>query len=184
MQVGYGADGLGLIHFVVLAVPLLLIEHLFRSESYRAAWIFFSTPADRARLVGHVGSSVTIFFLLPYLAMLAGVFAWTFGNLWHALIHVTVLGLLSHLGIRMVLLVAPRLPFSQPVRKGARIGGLMATVLVAVLALALLPLLLQVYARPSLTAAAISILVVAAVLAPAIVRRGIRTRVERLEFTG
>ena len=184
VHVGYGSDGLGLIHFVVVAMPLILMEHLFRSESYKAAWIFFSTPVDRARLVGHVGSSVTIFFLLPYLAMLAGVFAWTFGNPWHALVHVTVLGLLSHLGLRTVLLVAPRLPFSQPVRKGARIGTFMGMVLLAILALALLPLLLRVYARPSWTVAAIAVLAVAAALAPWVVRRAVRDRVEKLEFAG
>ena len=184
VHVGYGGGGLGLIHFVVVAMPLVLMEHLFRSESHRAAWIFFSTPVDRARLVGHVGSSVTTFFLLPYLAMLAGVFAWTFGNPWHALVHVTVLGLLSHLNIRMVLLVAPRLPFSQPVRKGARIGVFMGTVLMAILALALLPLLLSVYARPSWTVAAIAVLAGASALAPWAVRRAVRGRVEKLEFAG
>ena len=184
VHLGYEASGLGLIHFAVLGMPLVLMEHLFRSESYRAAWIFFSTPVDRARLVGNVGNSVTIFFLLPYLAMLAGVFVWAFGSVWHAVIHAAVLGLVSHLAIQMLLLVAPRLPFAQPVRKGARIGSFMGAVLLAVLALALLPLMLWVYARPSWTAAAMVVLVAVAVLAPRIVTRQIRGRVGRLEFTG
>ena len=106
------------------------MEHLFRSESYRAAWVFFATPVDRARLIGHVGHSVMIFFLLPYLAMLAAVFVWAFGDLWHAVLHTGVLGLISHLGIQARLLVAPRVPFSQPVKKGARVGAFMGVVLI------------------------------------------------------
>lgn len=184
LHLGYEARGLGLIHFAVLGMPLILMENLFRSESYRAAWIFFSTPVDRARLIGNVGNSVAIFFLLPYLAMLAGVFLWSFGNFWHAVIHAGVLGLLAHLALQMLLLVAPRLPFSEPVRKGARIGAFMGAVLLAILALALLPLLLWVYGRATWTAAAVFVLVGAAVLVPRIVVRQIRGRVERLEFTG
>ena len=184
VHLGYEARGLGLIHFAVLGMPIILMENLFRSQSYRAAWIFFSTPVDRARLVGNVGNSVAIFFLLPYLAMLAGVFTWAFGNVWHALIHAAVLGLVAHLAIQMMLLVAPRLPFAQPVRKGARIGTFMGAVLLAVLALALLPLMLWVYGRPSWTVAAMVVLGAVAVLAPRIVTRQIRGRVGRLEFTG
>jgi len=184
VHLGYEARGLGLIHFAALGMPMILMENLFRSQSYRAAWIFFSTPVDRARLVGNVGHSVVLIFLIPYLAMLAAVFAWAFANLWHAVIHATVLGLVAHLAIQMLLLSAPRLPFSQPVRKGARIGAFMGAVLLAVLALALLPLMLWMYARPSWTAAAIGVLVAAAVLAPRIVTRLIRGRVGRLEFTG
>ena len=129
LHLGYEARGLGLIHFAVLGMPLILMENLFRSESYRAAWIFFSTPVDRARLIGNVGNSVAIFFLLPYLAVLAGVFVWSFGSFWHAVIHTAVLGLLAHLALQMLLLAAPRLPFSEPVRKGARIGSFMGAVL-------------------------------------------------------
>lgn len=181
---GVAGRGLGLIHFAVLGMPLVLMEHLFRSDSYRAAWIFFSTPVDRARLIVHVGNSVTIFFLLPYLAALAAVFVWAFGDFRHAVGHAFVLGLISYCGIQTLLLAVPRLPFSEPVRKGARVGAFMGILLLAIVVAALLPLMMLVYARPSWTAAAISVLVVAAVVAPWIVRRGIRGRVERLEFTG
>lgn len=131
------------------------------------------------------GNSVTIFFLLPYLAAVAGIFAWSFGNLWHAVAHTIVLGLLSHLAIQMLLLAAPRLPFSEPVRKGARIGPLMGAAVLGLLAAGLLPLMLWVlYARPAFTVAGIALLAGAAVLAPRIVTAWIRARVGQLEFTG
>ncbi len=184
VQLGFSARGLGMIHFAVLGMPLVLMEHLFRSESHRAAWVFFANPVDRARLVGNVGHTVTIFFLLPYLAMLAGVLVWAFGDLWHAVIHTAVLGLISHLAIQARLLAAPRVPFSQPVKKGAQIGAFMGVVLIGVVVAALLPLILWTYARPAWTAAAIVVLLGAALAAPRIVTHQIRRRVGRLEFTG
>lgn len=184
VQVGFSASGLAMIHFAVLGMPLVLMEHLFRSESYRAAWVFFATPVDRARLIGHVGHSVMIFFLLPYLAMLAAVFVWAFGDSWHAVLHTGVLGLISHLGIQARLLVAPRVPFSQPVKRGARVGAFMGVVLIGGLVVGVLPLILWAYARPAWTAAAIMVLLGAALAAPRIVTRLIRSRVGKLEFTG
>lgn len=181
---GFSGRGLGMIHFAVLGMPLVLMEHLFRSESHRAAWVFFATPVDRARLVGNVGRTVTIFFLLPYLAMLAGVLVWAFGDFWHAVVHTGVLGLISHLAIQARLLVAPRVPFSLPVKKGVRVGAFMGVVLIAGLVAGLLPLLLWTYARPSWTAAAVVVLLGAGWAAPRIVTRQIRGRVGRLEFTG
>ena len=184
VQLGFRGRGLGMIHFAVLGMPLVLMEHLFRSESYRASWVFFATPVDRARLIGNVGNSVTIFFLLPYLAMLAAVLVWAFGNFWHAVAHTVVLGLISHLAIQTSLMLVPRLPFSEPVKKGARVGAFMGIALLAILVAGLLPLILWVYARPTWTAAAIAMLVGAAALAPRIVTRQIRGRVGQLEFTG
>ena len=185
VDLGYAAHGLTMLHFAVLGMPLVLMENLFKSESYRASWVFFAAPVDRARLVGSTGNSVTIFFLVPYLAVVAGIFAWSFGNLWHAVAHTVVLGLISHLAIQMLLLAAPRLPFSEPVSKGARIGPLMGVILLGVLVAGLLPLFLRVfYARTAHTVAGIALLSGAAVLAPWVVTRRIRARVGQLEFTG
>jgi len=184
VQVGFSASGLGMIHFTVLGMPLVLMEHLFRSESHRAAWVFFATPVDRARLVGNVGHTVTIFFLLPYLAILAGVLVWAFGDFWHAVVHAAVLGLISHLAIQARLLLAPRVPFSRPVKKGARVGAFMGVVLIGGLVVGLLPLIFWAYARPTWTAMAIAVLLGAALAAPRIVTHLIRGRVGKLEFTG
>ena len=184
VQLGFSARGLGMIHFAVLGMPLVLMEHLFRSESYRASWVFFATPVDRARLVGHVGHTVTIFFLLPYLAILAGVFVWAFGDPWHAVVHTVVLGLIAHLAIQARLVVSPRVPFSQPVKKGGQVSAFMGLVLIAILVAGLMPLILSTYARPAWTAAAVVVLLGTAWAAPRIVTRRIRGRVEQLEFTG
>ena len=184
-ELGFAADGLRLIHFAVLGMPLVLMENLFRSESFRASWIFFASPVDRAKLISSTGTCVTILFLVPYLSAVAGMFVWSFGNLWHGVGHALVLGLLAHLAVQLRLLVAPRLPFSQPLRKGSRVGSMMGLMLLAMLAIGLLPLLLWVaYARTELTIATIVLLAGAGALMPRLVTLRIRPRVERHEFSG
>jgi len=185
VELGFGASNLFLIHLAVLGMPLMLMEHLFRSESYKAAWVFFAAPVDRARLVSNSGNCVTVFFLIPYLAMLAGVLAWAFGNFWHAVAHVLLLGLMAHLLIHTVLIAAPRLPFAAPPRTGGRIGSVMGVMLLGMIGVGLLPLLLWVaYVRPLNTVVVIAVLVVAALLMPRYVTRKVRDRVGELEFTG
>ena len=185
VELGFGASDLFLIHLAALAMPLMLMENLFRSESYKAAWVFFSAPVDRARLVANAGNCVTVFFLFPYLIALAGVLAWAFGHLWHALTHALVLGLMAHVLIHTVLIAAPRLPFAMPPRMGGRAGSMMAVMFLGFVGVGLLPLLLWLaYARPLNTAMAIAVLAVAALLMPRYVVHRVRDRVGVLEFTG
>ena len=185
VELGFVADGLRLIHFAVLGMPLVLMENLFRSESYRASWIFFASPVDRAKLISSTGTCVTILFLVPYLSAVAGMFVWSFGNLWHGVGHALVLGLLAHLGVQLRLLVAPLLPFSQPLRKGSRVGSMMGLMLLAMLAIGLLPLVLWVaYARTAWTIAMMVLLAGAGALMPRLVTLRIGPRVGRHEFSG
>ncbi len=185
VELGFGASDLFLIHLAALAMPLMLMENLFRSESYKAAWVFFSAPVDRARLVANAGNCVTVFFLVPYLILLAGVLAWAFGHLWHAVTHALVLGLMAHVLIHTALIFAPRLPFAMPPRTGARIGSVMGVMLLGFVGVGLLPLLLWLaYARPLNTVVAIAVLTVAALLMPRYVMHRVRDRVGVLEFTG
>lgn len=185
VELGFGASNLFLIHLAVLGMPLMLMEHLFRSESYKAAWVFFAAPVDRARLVSNSGNCVTVFFLIPYLVMLAGVLAWAFGNFWHAVAHVLLLGLMAHLLVHTVLIAAPRLPFAAPPRAGGKIGAVMGVMLLGMVGVGLLPLLFWVaYVHPLNTVVVIAVLTVAALLMPRHVTRRVRDRVGELEFTG
>lgn len=183
VELGFGASDLFLIHLAVLGMPLMLMENLFRSESYRAAWVFFAAPVDRARLVANTGNCVTVFFLVPYLIALAGVLAWVFGHLWHAVTHALVLGLMAHLLMHSALIVAPRLPFAMPPRTGGRIGSVMGVMFLGMVGVGLLPLLLwPAYAGPLNTVVAIVALAVAALLVPRYVMHRVRDRVGVLEF--
>lgn len=185
VEFGFYPMGLGLLHFAAIGFPLAMLETLFRSESFPASWMFFAAPTDRAKLVVNSGLCVTVLFIAPYMLVFLGIFAWSFGDLWHAVAHTLVLGLIAHLAIQLLLLVAPRLPFSQPPRKGGRMASLVGMIVVAMVIAVFLPLANWLaYSRPAFTIAYIGVLALAGVLMPLLVRRGVRSRVERLEFAG
>lgn len=183
---GFDAARLLLIHMVVLGGPLMLMQSLRQSDSFRAAWVFFSTPVDRAGIVVRTGYCVILFFLLPYTVLVAAIFAWAFQDVWHAAGHAAVLGLLSSLVLQGSLLWAPRLPFSEPPQKAQWSGTVFAAMVIfgIFVGLILPPLLLVAYSTTARTLGTLAVLAVANVVAPAIVRRALGPRVERLEFAG
>ncbi len=187
VEIGFGPDGLSPIHFAVFMMPPMLLMELFRSDSFRASWVFFSAPVDLARLITRTGLCVTVFFVLPYLVVVAAIFVWAFENVWHALGHASFLGLLSHVGMQLLLLRMPRPPFSQPpslAQTSAWIFGVFFF-LSWMTATVILPLVLRVvYAEPARTIAAIALLACVSVVLPAVVARRIRPRVRELEYGG
>ncbi len=185
VDLGFGAGGLWLLHLLAVAGPQWLLESLFRSPSFRAAWIFFTAPVDLARLVVHTGHCIAVFALLPYVVVLGGIFAWAFGDVPHAVAHAAVIGLISNLAIQARLMFSPRLPFSEPFVK----GGFNANVLLGMvgfgLLVGLLPLPLRfAYASTGATIATFLLLAVANASLPLIAARRIGPRLRRLEFTG
>ena len=185
IQLGFASGGLWLLHFAAIVFPLSVLETLFRSESFAASWIFFAAPTDRAKLVVNAGICVVVFFVAPFSVLMAGIFAWSFGNLWHAAGHALVLALFAHLGIQLILLAAPRLPFAQPPQTGARMAVILPMIAAGVMIAVILPLLLWVgYSRTEFALGLIGLLALAGVFMPLGVQKAIRSRVERLEFAG
>ncbi len=187
VESGFGPAGLGPTHFAVFFMPPMLLMELFRSDSFRASWIFFSAPVKLAKLITRTGLCVTVFFVLPYLVVVAAIFVWAFENVWHALGHASVLGLLAHIGMQLLLLRMPRPPFSQPPSlaqtSGWIFGGLFFIAWMT--ATVILPLVLwMVYAEPARTIAAIALLAYVSVVLPTVVARRIGPRVRQLEFGG
>lgn len=185
VELGFGAGRLWTIHFVAIGGPQMLLESLFRSESFRAGWIFFAFPVDRARLVTGAGHCIALFVLVPYLTILGGVFVWAFGDILHAVAHAVVLGLISNLAVQVRLLLAPRLPFSEPPAKGGFSVGVFSAMVISGILIALLPLPLgAAYSSTTATISTILALVLANAVAPRLVARRIAPRLQRLEFAG
>lgn len=125
--------GINMGDLLVLAVmlfPLMLKNILVNSESYQASWIYFATPSDRARLVMATKDCIVAFFIVPYLLVMLGIYAWAYGHVGHALLHVALLAVLVHLLLQLVFLISSDLPFSQPARKGERSSKLFMLVMV------------------------------------------------------
>jgi ABC-2 type transport system permease protein len=137
-----------LVYYAVLFFPTMLRQVMSRSDAYRAAWIFFATPADTARLVLAVKDFVLAYFVLPYLAFLGVLLAYWFPRLDHLAILLLTLALLCHLVLLVQLLLNPELPFSQPETKGGRSQVMILVIALSAVAVMLPTLLHAAFATP------------------------------------
>lgn len=122
----------GFIQLAMMFLPMSLRRTLVTSESYRASWIFYTSPADRTRLALAARDIITLFFLVPYLTLLAGIFTYFFHNALHAVVHAFFLGFLAYLVVQFGVMINPQLPFSLPVTKDTNAGmnfGMMMVVM-------------------------------------------------------
>lgn len=185
VDLGEFSYGLVVMNFAAIGFPLVVAELLSMTKSWRASWIFFTLPADRAKLVVNAGLCVTLFLIAPIALLIGGVLVWSLGSPWHAAAHALVLALLAHLAVQARQLAGPHLPFSRPPLKGGTmahtLGGLFVFAVIGVF----LPLFFGVvYSATAVTVTFVGLLLLAAVTAPAVVRAGIRLRMERREFAG
>lgn len=119
-----------IVYLAVLLFPTIIQAYLTRSDAYRASWIFFTCPADTARLVLSTKWFVMASFVLPYLGLMAAIFLYRFRNPVHVAVHVLVLALFSHLFLQMTVFFDPNLPFSKPMQKGERTVVMFMTALI------------------------------------------------------
>ena len=119
----------------VLMSPSMLSMLLTRSDSYRASWIFFTTPADRMQIARASKNVLVTFFLIPYLLLVFALYTYVVGHPGHVLVHFAFLGLVGHLVLQLAVLIDPSLPFSKPMgrTRGSTIyfGFTMATIAVS-----------------------------------------------------
>ena len=185
VELGEVSYGLVVMNFVAIGFPLVVVELLSMTKSWRASWVFFTLPADRAGLVVNAGLCVTVFLVAPTTLVIGGILVWSFGSPWHAAAHALVLALLAHLAVQARQLIGPHLPFSRPPAKGGTMAHTLGGLLVFAVIGFFLPLFFGVvYSATAVTVTFIGLLLLAAVAAPAVVRSGIRLRMESREFAG
>ena len=117
----------------VLLFPAVLVQQFSSSESYKAAWIYTVTHADRAQLVIALKNLTVVYFLVPFLLLVAALYVWRSGSVGHALTHTALLGLVSHLALQGSVWLNPRLPFARPPDKAAGSAGLIAWMMFVIL---------------------------------------------------
>ena len=181
-----GIAGSSLLYVAVILFPGILKDEIGKSDNFQAAWVFFTTPVDRATLVLAVKRVLTIYFLIPYLFLLGFVFYYFFRNPLHVLMHEVVILLASQLLLQIAFYISPRLPFSAPRSVGERIG---LTTFIMVAGPILLLAMLAIFSRFFYTSAMSYLVGTSALgLVVAIVERLLRLRVSRrvggLEFAG
>ncbi len=107
-----------LIYFAVSMFPFMVITNTAFSESYLSAWVFYTSPADRTRIVLSSSRFALYFFCLPFCILLLFLFNYFFNNFLHAFLHFVLLFVLLMILIKIMVLAYPRVPFSQTYKKG------------------------------------------------------------------
>ncbi|TAK16988.1 MAG: hypothetical protein EPO35_04305 [Acidobacteria bacterium] len=174
-----------LVGFAIMMFPAMLKMQLTRSDSYKASWIFFAAPVSRARLIRAAKDVVVTMFLLPYLIAVAAVMAYATRDPFHAVAHVLVLGLVSHLVLQTTILLDPELPFAKPFDKGGGPSRMMALMLFIGLANVALTIATPwLYSSVLLTGATALVVILLSALVELITKARIEEQARKLEFVG
>lgn len=129
-----------LLYISAALLPFMVAMGTINSESYRAAWIFYTSPSDRTRMVLSSARFALVFFCVPYTLILLGLFAWFFGSFVHAFLHCLIIYALLMILTKVMVLFHPRFPFSRTVKKGQNLVALMVITWI-VIALMLVPMM-------------------------------------------
>src|SRR6185436_17207541 len=165
------------VFFAIAFIPITLHAALSASESWRAAWIFFATPASHARIVVAAKNFVTFYFLGSYLIVLAAFWSWFFERVWHAAIHALILGVLAHLLLQLAVITRPSLPFAAEPHKAQRSASTFALFIVGGVVAGVFPSLLAIIYRSAVITVATVIFLM---LITAAVEYALRLRVDEV----
>ncbi len=120
-----------LLYFAVSILPFMVTVNTSFSVSYKSAWVFFTSPADRTRIVLSSARFALTCFCLPFTILMAGLFTWFFGNYMHALLHSLFIFVLLMILTKIMVLIYPRVPFSQPMQKGQSSANMLLMIFIA-----------------------------------------------------
>jgi ABC-2 type transport system permease protein len=109
-----------LLYMAVALLPFMITVGTVNSDSYRSAWVFYASPADRTRIILSSARFALIWFCFPFTILLAGIFTWFFGSLIHAVLHCILIFSFLMILTKIMVLFYPRIPFSQPQKTGQR----------------------------------------------------------------
>lgn len=108
------------IYFALAFIPALMLNNIYSSDSYKASWIFFTSPLDKRKIIYSLQRVFFIFFILPFLIIMAFVFLYFFNNLLHVIFHMIYVLLLSMTALNAIIAIRPNIPFSTPPKKNTR----------------------------------------------------------------
>jgi hypothetical protein len=171
------------VYMAVVFMPMTLHSSLQYSDGWRAAWIFFATPASAAKLILAAKNFVAQWFLGGYLLLLAGIWSFYYERVWHAFFHAAMIGLLAHMLLQLAVLLKPALPFASEPRRAERTSSLYVVFMFGSLLAAIIPMFLPlVYERPPLLAAVVALMVSLTVALEFALRLRVNETIGDLEF--
>jgi hypothetical protein len=174
-----------LVTVAVLMFPSMLKMHLARSDSFRASWVFFACPSDRMQIIRSSKNVLVALFLVPYLVFVVALFTYVAGHPVHVLVHVALLGAISHLVLQAALLIDPELPFSRPIQKGNKSTEVFFLMFVMVLIGEVGQFFMaRLYASPVATIGAFAVVWLAGIAIDRLTRARVARQTASLEFAG
>jgi ABC-2 type transport system permease protein len=180
-----GPDGMTFISVAIMVFPQLLKAAISRSEAFRASWIFFASPVDRAKLIRAASNVLVATFLVPYLIVIAAVLIYFVGAPVHVLIHITLMGLLSYFALQLYVLIDPAVPFSQPLTAGRRSTSFFIVFGIIGGAAYSLPVIARfIYVSPLRTVIAFAVVIIAGVFVDSALRARVAAQARDMEFLG
>ncbi|HEY8470057.1 MAG TPA: hypothetical protein VIL18_10470 [Longimicrobiales bacterium] len=184
-EAGAATPDLALLSVAILLFPAVLRSNLAASDAFRASWIYFATPADRARLIRSARDILAVFFLLPYLALVGVTLAFLIDDRLWLLAYLALAGLMSNLMLLVATLLNPELPFARPHEKMQETSRvLLVMILAGVLGIFLMKLVDWLYGDPVALATTFAVVIAASVLVGRLTRARIERQAARLEFEG
>lgn len=175
--------GAQFLYFVAMLMPVGLMQTVSQSENYKAAWIFFASPADRSKLLLAVRNTLLITVAIPYMTALAIVFSYYMP--WpHAIEHVLVLSAIGTLVFQGFLLLTAKMPFAQPRRPNQRgVAQIAGGMFLVIVPYALLALEIVFGYRSTVRFwSTFALLVTLSLLMEQAVRSRVRVKLDREEF--
>ena len=130
-----------MLYMAVAMLAFLVTINTSFSESYKSAWVFFASPADSTRIVLSSARFAVTYFCFPFTILLAGLITWLFGDYIHALLHSLFLFALLMILTKLMVLIYPRIPFSQTQKAGQSTAIFFLMMLVA-LPIAMVPMII------------------------------------------
>ena len=179
-----GGSDYMLVGFAIMMFPAMLKMQLTRSDAFRASWIFFAAPVNRASLIRASKNVVVAMFLVPYLVFVMAAMAWATHDVGQSVAHIGLMGLISHLVLQLTILLEPELPFAKPTDKN-RSTSLFALFI----GIGIINVLLTVFSRQlfgnwlSLAGTAM-VTIVASVFVELLTKARIDEQARNLEFVG
>lgn len=175
--------GSNMFYLVAMLMPLISIQAIAQSDNYKAAWIFFTSPVDRAKLLLAVRNMLVVSIVIPYMIVVTIIFSY-YMPLYHAIENTLVVAGLAGLMFQLYLIINPKMPFSQQ-RRPNRVGFVMMAgiTLLAVIPLALFALaIIYGYKSQERYWPMLAIIVTISAVLETAVRARIRRKLDREEF--
>lgn len=180
-----GGGGLSFVTMAIMIFPSMLKASLSQSDSFRASWVFFASPGDRMQLIRAAKNVLVVFFLIPYLIGVGALIAYLSGAVWHVVVHIVLLGLISHLWLQLFVFLDPVLPFSKPPIKGSQTATLFPMMMLMIGTSVVLQLVAwRIYASLPATLIAFGMVIAISIAVDLLTRARVTRQARTLEFLG